>query len=124
MMTRRTLSTYGILAILFFVFAVLQVNDPDPLLWICIYCALGIVSLSFVLFRKLSKVFASMTLLVILLLWLSYFPELIKWIDADFPSLLGEMKAENPIVENMREFGGLTIGLIASIFFFYKSFKD
>ncbi len=107
-----------IFAILFFLFAGLQYNDPDPWSWIAIY---GIVSLVSLLQwkNKITDNFLLLFALGFMAAALSYAPEIISWAEKGFPNIAGEMKTENPHIELVRETLGLAIASMA-LFYLYK----
>lgn len=99
-----------VLAVMFVIFAFVQVNDPDPLIWILIY---GILAASCVLAAfnvYLPK--ATAVLGVILIAYaISFFPGLKEWMNSDDRSLLFDdiAKMQYPYIEESREFLGLLI---------------
>ncbi|MFO7258764.1 MAG: transmembrane 220 family protein [Bacteroidota bacterium] len=99
-----------ILAVMFVIFAFVQVNDPDPLIWIVIY---GLLAASCVL--AAFKVFmpkATAVLAVILIAYaVSFFPGVQEWMKSDDRSLLFDdiAKMQYPYIEESREFLGLLI---------------
>lgn len=107
-----------VLGLLFLLFAWFQRNDPDPALWIAIYGVLAV--LCFVgAFQKIHKyilfVFGGFLLIYTVIL----VPEIIHWISKGMPSIVEEMKAEEPHIEYTREFFGLVISIL-SLWFLYK----
>ena len=107
-----------IFSILFFLFAALQYNDPDPWLWIVIYGVVSILS-----FLQWKNIISDKVLLLFCIGFfaasLSYAPEIISWAQKGFPNIAGEMKTENPHIELVRETLGLAIACIC-LFFLYK----
>ena len=114
-------------SILFLLFAYLNLNDPDPILWVSLYAFIGFSHL--LCFIKtffpspynnkaaLLKFYSLMTL-GLLLYACFYIPDLIIWLSAsDRMDLVGKMNAEKSYVEGTRELGGL---LIASISMGYQ----
>ena len=114
--------TNGILAILFFVFAILQLNDLDPWLWVSIYGMVallcGINSIGFYL-PKLILVAIFVTLLG--LGW--YLPSFINWIRNGMESITSSMKAETPYIELVRESLGLVLILVTLIWLYWSGKK-
>ena len=106
---------YFIISGLFLLFAVVQWNDPDPLIWMIFY---GVMSLIYVLLA-LGKKFAfylSVLMLIVSLLYMGLIlPEIIKWIKDGMPSIVQSMKATIPTIEYTREFLGLLLCLIACV---------
>ena len=102
---------YLFLALMFVLFAALQYNDHDPYLWVPYYLAIALIC--YFKFKSRKYNWLLYTMLVITVGWLiSYIPDVISYIKVGEPNLVSEMKASTPYIENMREFGGLAIGLI------------
>ncbi|MEM8526573.1 MAG: transmembrane 220 family protein [Bacteroidota bacterium] len=113
---------YIILSILFTLFAVVQINDVDPHLWVTYYLLVAALMgvASFGQFR-LYAFFIAFALTLIALGRL--FPEFMEWIEIGTPSIVESMKAEKEYVEFVREFLGLFIVLLALIFLFVQRKK-
>ena len=106
--------------VLFLAFAYLQFNDPDPLLWVVIYGAVGVVCLLSAL-RGISSrlVLAFMAILLIYAATLA--PGFWTWITgSNKQELFGEMVYQKPYIEETREFLGLIMaaGVLAIVYFF------
>jgi hypothetical protein len=99
-----------ILAVMFLVFAFVQVNDPDPLLWIVIYGAMAVICI-LAAFRNYYRIV--MLVLLGAFLFYSYLllPGLREWLhQADRSILFDDIaKMQHPYVEESREFLGLMI---------------
>ena len=106
---------YFIISGLFLLFAIVQWNDPDPLIWMIFY---GVMSLIYILLA-LGKKFAfylSVLMLTVSVVYMGFIlPEIIKWIKDGMPSIVQSMKATIPTIEYTREFLGLLLCLIACI---------
>src|SRR5687767_4389323 len=111
-----------VLAVMFLVFAFLQVNDPDPLLWIliygimavtCILAAFGIYKMKFLV--AIAVLFAAYSAI--------YFPGVLEWLGTQNKGDLfsEEMKASHPYIEEAREFLGLMICLAVLVFYIFKA---
>ncbi len=114
--------THGLIAICFLAFAVLQLNDPDPIIWIVIYCCIALLAL-LKLFKFSNALFTRIIFLAVFLYWITYIPDFIEWARGGFISITGSMEASTPLIENVREFGGLSIALCTVLFYFLQSFK-
>jgi hypothetical protein len=101
-----------IIAIIFILFAIVQYNDPDPYVWMAIYGAIAIVYL----WKGAPKSLLYAMVISLSIFLLTYIPSFIQWIKDGIPSITGTMKAENPEVENIREFLGLVLGVSALLF--------
>jgi Transmembrane family 220, helix len=100
-----------ILALIFLFFALLQLNDPDPYIWIPIYGAVAAVCL----LNSQKKYYPPLILAImggLSIYWMSYMPHFIDWIQSRMPSIVGTMKAETPFVEFIREFFGLLLAIL------------
>ena len=106
---------YFFISGLFLLFAIVQWNDPDPLIWMIFY---GVMSLIYILLA-LGKKFAfylSVLMLITCIIYMGFIlPEIIKWIKDGMPSIVQSMKATIPSIEYTREFLGLLLCLIACI---------
>jgi hypothetical protein len=106
---------YFVISGLFLLFAIVQWNDPDPLIWMIFY---GVMSLIYILLA-LGKRFAfylSVLMLITCIIYMGFIlPEIIKWIKDGMPSIVQSMKATIPSIEYTREFLGLLLCLIACI---------
>ena len=112
-------------SLLFFLFGVVQYNDPDFFIWLPIY--LFVAFLAFASFKSLSFPTLSLVILIMLGIWLAtYVPAFITWLEDGMPSVTGTMKAETPYIEHVREFGGLLISFVATLvyFFIHKKSKN
>jgi len=111
-----------ILTVLFALFAIVQMNDPDPWLWVAIYGMVAGIS-GFAIVGKYSKgvVYLGIAICVIGLGIL--FPELINWVKMGTPNIAETMKTEKSYIEFVREFFGLGISLAALLFHFFQMRK-
>lgn len=114
----------SILALLFLVFAFVQVNDPDPILWILIYGAMAAVSVMAIFEYYIPKVMWAMAagyLFYCVLL----FPGLIDWLNSSDRSLLFDdiAKMQFPYIEESREFLGLAICLAVLALYLTRAYK-
>jgi len=114
--------TNSILAFLFLTFAVVQYNDPDPWLWIAAYL---FVALLFVLqiFQRLVRPLLLISIIAFALWGMTFIPDFMDWIDKGAPSIASEMKATEPHIELVREFGGLLICLVGLLFLLFQQKK-
>lgn len=98
------------LALMFVVFASLQVNDPDPIIWITIY---GIMAVLCVMaaFSFYPRKFIIVVGVAYLIYSIYYFPGLREWLQTDDKARLFDnlAKMEFSYIEESREFLGLMI---------------
>ena len=102
-----------ILAALFILFAFVQVNDPDPVLWILIY---GLMAVACILAAFGYYYPKALTLLLLIYLAYSFFliPGVFEWLRSDDRSLLFDdiAKMQHLYIEEAREFLGLVICIL------------
>lgn len=105
------------LALLFVVFAIVQLNDPDPLHWVLIYGSVAtICALAF--FQKyFPKIcFALAAAFIAYSLW--FVPGVKEWLAQENHAQLFDnvAKMEHPFIEESREFLGLWVAAAALLF--------
>ncbi len=114
-----------ILAAMFLVFAFLQLNDPDPVIWILIYGIMSIVSIMamFDIYHRPSLVILASLYAIYSLV---YFPGLqVWWGQEDKAQLFDNVaKMDHPFIEESREFLGLAICIFVIIVYLIKSRKS
>ena len=106
--------------VLFALFAIVQLNDPDPVNWFLIY---GAVSITFFLANYINIPKQIIWLLVAgLLIYASiHIAYFFDWIKIDHKEeIFGEMVYEKPYLEGTREFLGLIIAALAILFLLKK----
>ncbi len=109
-------NAYKAIAAVFFLFALVQYNDPDPLVWMPLYAAVAI----FYLLAALGRWPAPMTracwlFFAATLAFTGYrLPEFLDWLRLGAPSIVKTMKAETPYVELTREFLGALLAALAA----------
>ena len=102
--------------LIFLLSAALQYNDPDPVLWICIY-----LSAAFLAYQSIKGVFLKPLFYGALAVYVSYAVYLffdstgvlVWWTRHDAENIVQSMKATKPWIEETREFGGLLICIIS-----------
>ena len=105
-----------VLAVAFVVFAFLQINDPDPVIWILIYGTMAVACVLAAFGYFYTKVLA-----VVLILFLIYsfvfFPGVSEWFRSEDKSMLFDdiAKMQYPYIEESREFLGLLICILVII---------
>jgi hypothetical protein len=111
-------------AVMFFGFAALQINDPDPVTWILIYLAMTVACTIAVYNkydRRLMVVQGAVYLVYIIILW----PGVIAWLRSPDRSLLFDdlAKMQYSYIEETREVLGLTICLAVLALLWVQSGK-
>ena len=103
---------YLFFTVLLFLFAVVQLNDPDPWLWFPMY-AYGSV-LSILMFRnKLNTVLPIIGLAVYIIMAIIFWP-------ASFRGMENSMTIMRPEIEEARETGGMLISAAIMLFYVIK----
>ncbi len=112
--SRRRRVIHIVLFVLFLLFGIVQLNDPDPALWFVIYC----VTAGFALisnYRVVPRIILWLFLIALLVYSMFFFHHLVDWLQTDNKNeLFGEMVYEKPYLEGTREFLGLV--LCAAVF--------
>lgn len=111
-------------ALMFMAFAALQVNDPDPVLWILIYGVMAVISVMAIFdFYNRRLLIALGVLFVVYLIIL--FPGVAEWWRQDDRSVLFDdvMKMEYPYIEESREFLGLLICMVVLALYLFRAFR-
>ena len=104
------------LAVLFFLFAYVQLNDPDPVVWFSIYFVVGLLALISA-FRPLPMILLYTVFAGLVLYSGLHFPYLIEWLVSEEPGdLFGEMTDDKYYIEGTREFLGLLIAIGAVVY--------
>jgi hypothetical protein len=116
-----------ILALMFLAFAFVQINDPDPVVWILIYGVMATLSIM-AIFQYHPRKFI-IGVLVLFLAYgvysLIYHPGILEWLRSENKSDIFDdvKKMENLYIEESREFLGLVICIAVLIFFLIRSTK-
>lgn len=104
---------HAVLALMFLLFAIVQFNDPDPLIWILVYGAMVVVTV-----MAAFRYFNRWLLRALLLLFIAYSTLFVSgfwyWLThQDKGALFDDLaKMQYPYVEETREFLGLIICII------------
>lgn len=105
------------LFILFFLFAVVQLNDPDGIIWFLIYGMISMICL-YSNFKVIPKSFLIVIILLLLIYAAFHFSLFIDYLRTENKEeIFGKMVYEKPYLEGSREFMGL---LIAAFGVFYQ----
>ncbi|MDO6739101.1 transmembrane 220 family protein [Wenyingzhuangia sp. 2_MG-2023] len=104
------------LCFIFVSFALLQLNDPDPLTWFSIYFLIsGFCVL--VPFVKVQKLLLKLVILGLSVYAITYFKYVWGWLQTSHKEeIFGKMVYEKPYLEGSREFLGLVIGIGAMVY--------
>jgi len=114
-----------VFVVLFILFAALQYNDPDPYLWIPIYLYGAFVC--WMAYKEKVKpvlIFAGIAVYAAYAIYLFVADDgVLSWMtDHHAENIAGTMKAEQPWIEDAREFFGLAILIIVFLvnYFFLR----
>lgn len=106
-----------VLTLVFLLFMVAQLNDPDPLYWVAIYGVIAGIS-GFATFGRFHTPFILIALGASLGVMLYLIPSLFELLLHHHPAeLLNRMAADKPYIEEARESLGLLISVIALTYF-------
>lgn len=109
-----------LLFVLFLVFAILQLNDPDPTIWVLVYGLVAIISL-ISNFKNIPRWLIGFLAFSLLLYSSIHFPSLLEYLKTDKKAeIFGEMVYDKPYLEGSREFLGLIIAVIGLLYQFKK----
>ena len=128
-MNTKTKVINWILCAIFLLFALVQLNDPDPVIWFVTYFIVSLFAVlsNYLRIPKLYYYLAIAGLVLFSFFHISYFAD---WVlTGNKGELFGEMVYEKPYIEGAREFLGLVLALIAMIYILrhklvYKSSKN
>lgn len=102
-----------LLAVMFLVFAFLQLNDPDPLIWILVYGSMAVVCVM-AAFRNYKRWFMVALLVIFIAYSFVFLGGVMEWFRQPDRSVLFNdiAKMEHPYIEESREFLGLMICIL------------
>lgn len=109
--------------LLFLVFAIIQLNDPDPIQWFLLYFLVATLFL-YSNYKSVSKYLLLILTIAYTFYSLWYFSYFMDWIQIEHKEeLFGKMVYEKPYLEGTREFLGLLIAAAGLFYLFNKSKK-
>lgn len=101
--------------LIFVAMALIQLNDPDPALWVLIYLGFALVALYRAIERRSGVLWGAALGLALAGLVLS-FPGFMDFLHAgDVGAVAGEMSGDRPYIEPAREFLGTLIGCVSLV---------
>ena len=110
------------LAVMFLFFAFLQVDDPDPVVWILIYGIMAVIAV-----MAMFNVYIRNLLLVVLVVFVAYSLMFVggvgEWLSQENKSALFDdvAKMQHLYIEEAREFLGLWICITVLIIYYIRS---
>ncbi|MGY5353700.1 transmembrane 220 family protein [Wenyingzhuangia sp. IMCC45467] len=115
-LSKRNIIINSLLFLMFMAFAVLQLNDPDPIIWFTIYFVIAIICLLINFISINNKIIYGYIVLLIIYAGF-HFSYLIDWLHTnEKEEIFGKMVYEKPYLEGSREFIGLAMGIAGLIF--------
>ncbi len=107
---------------MFLLFAFVQINDPDPVIWILIYGAMAVLSIM-AIFEFYPTKFTIGLIVLYVLYSIVYAPGVLEWLKQDNKAMLFDnvAKMEYPYVEEAREFLGLWICITVAIVYVIRA---
>ncbi len=110
--------THYIVALIYLIFGVLNLNDPDFYIWGPLYIITAIIPLLYV-FNQLSNFLLYTWMAITGIYLITYFPDMINWIKEGMPNIAGSMKTTEPHIELTREFFGLCLCFIMPLIYYF-----
>lgn len=114
-----------ILALMFLLFAFVQINDPDPVLWIAIYGLMAVVCI-LAIFKYYIKPLLWVMMAGFLVYMVLLFPGVKEWFAQPDLSILFDdvLKMQFPYIEEAREFLGLVICEVVAGMQLFRAYKS
>jgi hypothetical protein len=115
---------HGILAVIFLLFSFLQLNDPDPYIWILIYGSMAVVCV-----LAIFRMYYPKIMIVMLIAFAAYslvaYDGVVEWLKQDDKAVIFDdvAKMQYPYIEYSREFLGLWICNLVLIGYLFASRK-
>ena len=105
-----------ILFILFVIFAILQLNDPDGLLWFSIYFIVSLICL-YNTFKPVPKSILILSIIALMSYSVFHFSLFIDYLNTENKKeIFGEMVYDKPYLEGTREFIGLLLAALGIMY--------
>lgn len=113
-----------LLAVMFLSFAFVQLNDPDPIVWILIYGSMAVVCIM-AAFRYFLKPLLFVLLVGFIAYSFVFLDGVMEWFTQKDKTVLFDdiAKMQHPYIEESREFLGLMICIIVLIVHIVLSFR-
>lgn len=112
------------LALVFILFAIVQLNDPDPIIWFSIYLLTAVLC-AVSIFRRIPLALLYGFGLVLLFYAAMHLEFAVVWILSENKSeLFGEMQEDKYYLEGTREFLGLLIVILAVVYLLVQNKKE
>ena len=112
------------LLIIFLLFAIVQLNDPDGIIWFLIYGIVGVICL-YSNFKEIPKKILIGIIFLLLIYTAFHFSLFIDYLRTENKEeIFGEMVYEKPYLEGSREFLGLLIAIFGVFYQLKRSKKQ
>ncbi|HEY9487064.1 MAG TPA: transmembrane 220 family protein [Chryseosolibacter sp.] len=113
-----------VLAVMFVIFAFVQVNDPDPVVWILIYGVMAVACI-FAAFDHYYPIVSIGLMIIFVAYSFVSFPGVLEWLKSDDKSMLFDdiAKMQYPYIEESREFLGLFICVVVLLMHLVRARK-
>lgn len=113
-----------LLAVAFLLFAFVQVNDPDPVVWILIYGSMAVLCI-LAMFRIYPRKLIIAAIVIFAGYSVMFWSGVRTWLQQDSLGVLVDdvAKMEHPYIEQAREFLGLMICLIVLMVLLAQSLR-
>ncbi|HEY3405884.1 MAG TPA: transmembrane 220 family protein [Ohtaekwangia sp.] len=113
-----------LLAVMFLLFAFLQLNDPDPVIWILIYGGMAVFCIM-AMFEYYPKKVIIGVLVIFAGYSILYFDGVTAWLQSENKSELFDevAKMRTWYVEEAREFLGLLICVLVLVVYWFRSLR-
>lgn len=112
-----------LLSIVFTLFAYLNLNDPDPVIWVLAYGATAIL-FAMAAFGRADKRVSGWYAIALAIWMLTMSGGMMDWFSAGMPSIAEEMQATAPHIEVVREFLGLLIAVLALVWLWWSTPRE
>ena len=106
------------IALLFFIFAALQFNDKDGIMWILLYLAVAALPLLILFGKEKKHLNYFLAGLFLMLLFLKY-PFVTDWLEAGQPKFIDYEPTSIKAVEGIREYLGLVICALTTLVYLF-----
>jgi hypothetical protein len=102
-------------------FVFLQLNDPDPILWMLLYGYIALL-MALAFFKIFHKLLIAAGLLIYFAGTIYLFPSVIEWINKEHgKNFMQSMNNEKMYIEESRECAGLAICLACTLLLVYPA---
>jgi len=112
-----------ILFVIFIAFAIVQLNDPDGIIWFLIYGGVSFMCL-YSNFKMIPKKILFIIIVVLIGYSIYHFSLFIEYLRSEHKEeIFGEMVYEKPYLEGSREFLGLLLAVLG-VWYQFKKTKE